>query len=184
MDVLELQGLDIVIEKLNKFTAKLPEHFETGLKKAGVYLQRESQKIVPVWTGNLKASAYTKVVKRRGFVGRMILGEFKAGGGQGIMTDVVVGYGSSAKYAIYVHQNLDKAHGTAFNVKHAAQIAAKMKVHKKGKNAGKTYWSRKEYYRPRGPDQQAKFLEVPARNKRAEMLEIIAKSVRDKIIVK
>jgi hypothetical protein len=48
--------------------------------------------------------------------------------------DVIVGY--AASYALFVHENLDAAHGEEFNKKHG---------------------------RGRGPNQQAKFLETPFR---------------------
>ena len=55
-----------------------------GLKKAGLLLQRESQKVVPVDLGVLKASAFTRET------------------GAGFATVVYVGY--TAAYAIYVHE--------------------------------------------------------------------------------
>lgn len=57
-----------------------------GLKKAGLFLQRESQKVVPVDFGNLKASAYTRSV-----------GTLPA-------PEVIVGY--TAAYAAFVHENV------------------------------------------------------------------------------
>lgn len=74
------------------FTKKneIARGMERGLMKAGLFLQRESQKIVPVDTGNLKNSAYTRKT------------------GSGFSTTVNVGY--TAEYAIYVHENLDAKH--------------------------------------------------------------------------
>lgn len=60
---------------------------------------------------------------------------------------VVVGYTQS--YAAAVHENLLVTHGQAFNVKHAAEIKAGLE-------------------HSRGPTQQAKFLEQPARENRAD----------------
>src|SRR5208283_1222248 len=97
---------------------------------------------------------------------------------------VIVGY--TANYAVYVHENLEAAHGQAYNIKYAAKIAEGLA--KKGKAvkadlfgqlaAGKI--SNAEYQRRlsriknfkrgvkaqwkyRGAGQQAKFLEQPAR---------------------
>jgi hypothetical protein len=56
-----------------------------GLKRAGLFVQRESQRLVPVDTGNLKASAFTRTIKT-------------ASGD----VDVLVGY--TAAYALYVHE--------------------------------------------------------------------------------
>lgn len=59
---------------------------ETGLKLAGLLLQRDSQSHVPVEYGPLKASAYTRAV------------------GKGFDTVVDVGY--TASYALYVHEQV------------------------------------------------------------------------------
>lgn len=63
---------------------------EIGLKRAGLFLQRESQKIVPIEFGVLRNSAFTRSE------------------GSGFGTVVRVGY--DASYAIYVHENLDASH--------------------------------------------------------------------------
>jgi hypothetical protein len=67
---------------------------------------------------------------------------------------VVVGY--TAAYAVYVHENLEAAHGAAYNAKHAAEISAGKTKSSKTKKGWKGATSR-------GPNQQAKFLEQPAR---------------------
>lgn len=72
----------------------------------------------------------------------------------GWFTNVVVGYAIS--YAAYVHENLDKAHGERYNAKHASKIAAGI-----------------EGYKLKRPDEQAKFLEKPAREHRAQILAIV-----------
>lgn len=84
-----------------------------GLKKAGLALQRESMKIVPVQTGNLRNSAFTRAE------------------GSGFQTAVVVGY--TAKYALFVHEIIGNAHGADFNKKHASKISA-------AKGAGRKVW--------------------------------------------
>jgi hypothetical protein len=125
-----------------------------GLSAAGLYLQRESQKIVPVQTGNLKNSAFTRRF------------------GLGVKIDVIVGY--TAVYAAFVHEDLTKAHGKEFNVKHAAELAHTGKLTKAGNwsptlragtAAGGMF--------PRGENQQAKFLEKPAREQRLTLFKII-----------
>jgi len=58
---------------------------ERGVKLAALLLQRESQKLVPVDTGNLKASAFTRAT------------------GKGFGIEANVGY--TAAYALYVHEN-------------------------------------------------------------------------------
>ena len=67
---------------------------------------------------------------------------------------VIVGY--SAAYAIYVHEDMSKTHGAAYNTKYASEI--KEGLTKTGKV--KKGWKGKT---DRGSNQQAKFLEQPAR---------------------
>jgi hypothetical protein len=71
---------------------------------------------------------------------------------------VVVGYATD--YALYVHEDLTKAHGEAFNVKHADEIAAGTE-------------------HSRGPNQQAKFLEQPARQNRDSYKQIIFGAMKE-----
>lgn len=66
--------------------------------------------------------------------------------GVGFKTDVIVGY--TADYATFVHENLDAVHGAAYNRKYPNR-------------------------EPRGENQQAKFLEKPAREKRKVILGIV-----------
>lgn len=74
-----------VVQNIRRKTVDFSKAYERGVKKAGLMLQRESQKLVPVETGNLKASAFTRAV------------------GKGWNTQVRVGY--TAHYAVYVHEN-------------------------------------------------------------------------------
>lgn len=69
---------------VGKLTERLSRGVQLGLNKAGLMIQRESQLQVPVHTGALKASAFTRSQ------------------GQGFETRVAVGY--TASYAIYVHE--------------------------------------------------------------------------------
>lgn len=124
---------------LVKATAKHAKGLEKGLYKAGLFLQRESQELVPIQTGILRASADTRAR------------------GSGLKTTVIVSYGTD--YALYVHENLDAAHGADFNTKYADEIA----------NAGPNH----PFYFNRGPNQQAKFLEKPLREKRHKMASIV-----------
>ena len=83
----------------------------TNLKRAGAFILRNSQKIVPVWTGNLKASGYVSHT------------------GSGLATVVDVGY--RASYAVFVHENEEALHGRDFNEVYADKIA---------ENPGHHYW--------------------------------------------
>jgi len=58
-----------------------------GLYRAGLFLQRESMKIVPIDTGALRSSANTRIE------------------GVGLGSVAVVSYGTD--YAIYVHEDLE-----------------------------------------------------------------------------
>lgn len=85
-------GLGKVIRNLTNSKIGLGKELERGLIKAGLFLQRESQLIVPIDTSNLKNSAFTR----------------KKSGTSGLHTEVRVGY--TANYAIYVHEDLDAQH--------------------------------------------------------------------------
>ena len=77
-------GLPQVLKNLSLRAARLQAECAKGLKVAGLMLQRASQLKVPVDTGNLKASAFTRAE------------------GVGFATQVRVGY--TAEYALYVHE--------------------------------------------------------------------------------
>jgi hypothetical protein len=146
--VIKIEGMDKVIANLKGVKSRIAPGVNLGLKRAGSLLLRESQKIVPVQTGNLKASGFMRAFPL------------------GIFTDVVVGY--TAFYAAYVHENPDAVHGKEFNIKHADKIAA-LRGKKGGTAAG-------GFFR-RGENQQYKFLETPARVNRTKMLRMIRDSV-------
>jgi len=148
MKMIKLEGLPQVLSKLRSATVDMQNKAGRGLKLGGLFLQRESQKIVPKQLGNLHNSAFTRST------------------GAGLHTDVTVGY--TAEYATYVHEDMDKAHGAAFNIKHASEIS----------NATKRQRTAAGGLFNRGEEQQAKFLETPARTKRTEMLAIIAAEVK------
>jgi len=110
-----------------------------GLKLAGAFLLRESKKQVPVdIVGNLKASGFVRAED------------------SAEKTKVTVGY--TAAYAIYVHENLDAAHGVHFNEKHKDEINA-------------------EAEHLRGFGQKAKFLEDPYKENIKTMQYIVAKEM-------
>ena len=99
----QIEGLNELVQKLQKAEGQILNNVNRGIKKAGLFLQRESMLLVPIQTGNLRASAFTRA------------------SGKGKDFSVVVGY--TASYAVFVHENLDAAHGKAFNIKHADKIA-------------------------------------------------------------
>ena len=83
-------GVNEVIKNLRKVKGILAEEIGVNLKRAGLFLQRKSQQIVPIDKNNLRPSAFTRSE------------------GKGFKTDVQVGY--TAAYAVYVHENLEARH--------------------------------------------------------------------------
>lgn len=145
-----IKGLSAVLDNLKKVKDNVAGDVGRGLKKGGLHLQRKSTDIVPVQLGNLKGSSFCRNV-----------------GGSGFDTDMTVGY--TADYAVYVHEDMNKLHGRAFNEEYAAEIAAAQGT-RRGTAAGGMF--------NRGENQQAKFLEKPAREERLPILKIIRDEVR------
>ena len=143
MFVTRITGFKGILERKHKEDARIVLAWIRGLKKAGLLLQRESMKLVPVDHGVLRGSAFTRVI------------------GVGSKTDVQVGY--TASYAIYVHENLDAAHGKQFNAKYRKEISQGL-------------------MRSRGPNQSAKFLEKPYKDQRirADMKALVVASVKQR----
>ena len=83
-------GVEEIKAAIKRADRRLSSAFGRGLIKAGLFLQRESQKIVPVDTSNLKNSAGTKSA------------------GHGWYMEVVVYY--TADYAVYVHERTELRH--------------------------------------------------------------------------
>lgn len=133
-------GAQAVIRKLKAYNTNLARKYQTNSFRAGLFIQRKSMEIVPVDKGNLRGSAYTRNM-----------------GGSGFRTDIFVGY--TADYAMFVHEDLEAAHGERFNIKYAREIAA-------GRQ------------KRRGKDQQAKFLEKPIRDNRQLILRMIANGMK------
>lgn len=144
---IKVKGVDKVIRNMLNAGGQIERNAQTGMKRAGLFIQRESQRIVPVQTGNLRASAFTRAL------------------GQGANFSVVVGY--TASYAIFVHENLSAAHGRAFNIKHADKIARANSRMRKGRARSRVYFRR-------GANQQAKFLEKPVRENTDKIFKIIS----------
>jgi hypothetical protein len=55
-----VHGLDEVMRNLNRQIEQIKGDVLAGLLEAGLFIQRAAQERVPVDTGNLKASAYTR----------------------------------------------------------------------------------------------------------------------------
>ncbi len=106
--LVRITGMRRVIQKLKKAHKNAGGRFENGLKLAGLFVQRKSQEIVPVLTGNLKGGAFTRNI-----------------GGKDFDTDVIVGY--VADYAVYVHEDLNAKHQPG---KRAKFLEAAVREHK------------------------------------------------------
>jgi len=89
--LIKVTGVQQMISKQKAVALALGKTNEINLKRAGLFVLRESKKIVPVDTGTLKGSGFARNV-----------------GGPGWLADVIVGY--TAKYAIYVHENPHAKH--------------------------------------------------------------------------
>lgn len=88
--VVKITGVKEVVDNLRKSKKVTAEGMEIGLIRAGLFIQRKSQKVVPVDLGNLKNSAFTRHE------------------GTGFKTAVTVGY--TAAYAVFVHEILEARH--------------------------------------------------------------------------
>lgn len=157
----------------NSFKAKLRGRFlryglliGQNLIKAGFYIQRESMKVVPILTGNLRASAFTRFT------------------GTGLQTRVQVGY--TAAYALFVHEIIENAHGSEFNAKHRLRIAmgnytsyAEMEGPLQPRKKRKIIATKVSdpYYFKRGVRQQSKFLSSIVTAHYYEIIAILERGV-------
>jgi len=156
--MIDIKGSAEVIANLDtKLRKRAGRGVERGLKSAGKFLLRKSKEIVPVQTGKLKGSSHiTKV-------------------GSGLRTSVFVGY--TADYAVWVHEDLDKAHGAAFNRKYADLIATRSQRAARRRKMGLTTTVANDPYFKRGEYEQAKYLEKPARDNRQWLLAAISSEI-------
>jgi hypothetical protein len=104
----EFYGTEAFLKNFKIVTEKQRKAALRGLYKGGLLLQRESQKVVPVDTGNLKNSAFTRKVE------------------DSAIPEVQVGY--TAAYGIYVHENEEAKHAEG---KMAKFLETPMRVHRK-----------------------------------------------------
>lgn len=84
-----VEGLDNVLKNLNKEIKGIKNRSLAGLKAAGLKVQAEAQRRVPVDTGNLKGSASTDTLSKN-------------------PPAVAISFG--AAYGIFVHENLEATH--------------------------------------------------------------------------
>lgn len=105
-NIVLVQGVQAIIRNRMRVQKNMLAAKRRGLLKACLFLQRESQKIVPVRYGILRNSAFSRVE------------------GEGAKMTGVVGY--TAHYAIYVHENLNARHAPG---KTAKYLSGPMRVH-------------------------------------------------------
>jgi len=89
--IIKITGVSQVIKNLKRAIDDIEKGVSRGLRRGGLFLQRQSQKVVPIDKSVLKNSARTRNV-----------------GGSGFDTDIIVSYNTD--YAVYVHENLDAIH--------------------------------------------------------------------------
>lgn len=118
-------GLGNVLRALRARMKKHAAGVERGLEEAAKFLLGKSNYLVPIDTGATLASGLTRKE------------------GSGFNTVAIVSYGTD--YAGYMHEDLSKAHGSAFNLKYAHQISTGL-------------------VKSRRPQEQAKFLETALRD--------------------
>ena len=87
---LTIRGSKEFQKRLTALRKAHPTRFGRGLIRAGLYVHRESQKIVPVDTGALKGSSYTRHT--------------------GTGADMVVRIGYQQSYAVFVHERTELRH--------------------------------------------------------------------------
>lgn len=102
--MVQISGMNRVLAGLKASKLATAAGAERGLKQGGLFLQRVSQKIVPVDKDILKPSADTRNV-----------------GGKGFDADIVVSF--STEYAVYVHEDLQAKHKTGKQAKYLEEPA-------------------------------------------------------------
>lgn len=135
-----IKGLNFVLANMKKADIKSGMKVNRIVRGATLVLGRLSGQEVPVDQNNLRPSRFERV------------------SGLGFNTKGKVGY--TAPYAMFVHENLDAAHGDEFNAKHSAKIAA---ASSRGRDSSGrfTKGAKKQTFRNRGSGQKAKFLSDP-----------------------
>jgi len=90
VEVVKVIGAKEIMNRLKKADVKMGMQARRGLGYAALFLLRQSKKIVPVESGNLKGSGQMKLL------------------GWGWNSSAVVFY--TASYAVYVHERTDLKH--------------------------------------------------------------------------
>jgi hypothetical protein len=160
-DITRVAGVKQVINNLRAADKRFDAGISRGLKKGGLWIQRQSQLQVPVDKGFLKASAFTRAV------------------GRGYNTRVQVGY--TASYALSVHEKVAmKLRGLPRDSSH---LNEKVVIDEKGKLRGEQSGqfvkagNRGRYWDPI-PRAKAKFLEDPFLDEAPTVRKIVIEEAR------
>jgi len=108
MEIIQVFGVNDIKSAMKQADKTLGHSTRRGMMNAGLFVQRESQKITPVDTGTLKNSAGTRVL------------------GSGWFTEVIVYY--TAKYSIYVHERTELKHKKGKSAKFLENTVRRFKV--------------------------------------------------------
>lgn len=147
----QVKGITAVVNRWSKTNKRIGIRVVRGLRKGSKFLYDKSQELVPVEQGDLKKSGYFKSVGKRSGMGGVY----------------AIGYTSS--YAAMVHEITTAAHGRAFNIKYASEIAA-------ASNSKSIAVRRK--FASRRPEERSKFLSHPARKYKRQIRRIIAREAK------
>lgn len=86
----KITGGEAILKNLNREIRKIVGRTRAGMLEAALLVKGESQKLVPVDTGNLRGGATAEVFT--------------------IGKNIVAGVGFTAAYAVHVHENLEAKH--------------------------------------------------------------------------
>jgi hypothetical protein len=103
----EVRGVETVLKAFGKARRETSERIEDSLRKCAEILLRASQPLVPVETGFLKESGHVEVR------------------GKGLHCTASVVY--EARYAIYVHENLQAYHEPPTQARYLADAVPKVR---------------------------------------------------------
>lgn len=147
-----INGLRETLAAMEAWKEKMRRKAEVAVKLVCVELWEDAQYLVPVDMGALIGSSDVTM---------------EPASGGGFSTVGIVAY--HIDYALWVHEDLDKAHGEAYNIKYAYEIANG--VRRPSGDGGMPY-------KRREPQQQAKFLETPMRDNEAKYFSIVVDTLQ------
>lgn len=106
--MIKITGAGKVITRMRRATVGITANLERNLMRAGLYVQRESMKIVPIDENVLRSSARTRSI------------------GSVLRPDVVVSYRTD--YAVYVHEDMKAKHKKGKTAKFLERVIREKKI--------------------------------------------------------